>query len=234
MITKHLLPVARAWRITTEKQLRQFFVGLSGLEVDVRAFIDGVWSDIGPQTTRELEAWERQFGLRDIVLTEQERRDRLAAAWAATGGQSPRYIQDTLQAAGFDVYVHEWWEPGTEPPLGVSAAATARSPVLWLQSDSGTTRSGVDCGEALAECGEVFAECGNGTEAPGYPLVNRGPGVVYTVPVDSSKWPYFIYIGAGVFGDMAAVPTARKDEFEALCLGVCPAQNWLGMLVNYS
>ena len=108
---KHLLPNARAWRVTIDKTLRRFFEGLTGLPEDAKQFYDLLLCDLDPQKTRELSAWENQFGLLDYILTEQQRRDRLEATWKALGGQSPRYIQDTLQAAGFDVYVHEFFEP---------------------------------------------------------------------------------------------------------------------------
>ena len=234
MIIRHLIPNARAWRITVEKQLREFLTGLSGIEVDIRSFMDGVRDDLLPQSTRDLDAWDDQFGLRSVVITEQERRDRLAAAWEAVGGQSPGYIQDTLQANGFDVYVHEWWVPGTEAAINVHAAATPRNPTVLLKLDSGTLPAGVNCDEALAECGEAFAECGNQADPTGYALVNKTPGVTYTVPADPALWPYFLYIGGEVFETLTTLPAARRDEFEYLCLKIAPTQNWLGMLVEYS
>ena len=266
-IFKHLLPNAKAWRITVDKRLRQFFEGLAGTGDAVKTFFDSVWLDIFPDTTREITAWEKQFGLRDTGITEQERRDRLTATWRALGGQDPRYIQDTLQANGFDVYVHEWWEPGSEPAPGVKQCVTPRNPILYLRREFTNVASLVECGEPLAQCGEVFAEAGNGTEPSGYPLVNKVfqtvPDVIpvcggeavecgepsalcgnflvfrdmlknYIVPNDPTKWPYFLYIGGEVFGDQATVDPKRRDEFEALCLKICPTQQWLGILVDYT
>lgn len=265
-IFKHLLPNARAWRITVDKKLRQFFAGLSGVGDDVKTFFDNVWLDIFPETTREIDAWEQQFGLRDTGLTEQERRDRLAATWKALGGQDPKYIQDTLRANGFDVYVHEWWEPGSEPTPGVKQCVTPRNPLMWLRREYTNISLLVECGESAALCGESFAEAGNSNQPRGYPLVNKVPVSVpneinlcgeilassgepdalcgnyfefretlrnYTVPEDPTKWPYFLYIGGQSFGDMAQVDPKRRDEFEALCLKICPAQQWLGILVEY-
>ncbi len=265
---KHLLPNARAWRVTVSKALRSFFEGLSAaLGPDVKTFVDNVWSDIFPETTREISKWETQWGLPSIELTEQARRDRLDAAWKALGGQSPRYIQDTLRGNGFDVYVHEWWEPGTEPDPGIKSCVTPRSPLLYLRREFTNVTPGVECGEALAQCGEAFAEAGNGVEPRGYPLVNRilrttpdittlcGAAVMecgeveaicgnysafrtdfrnYIVPSDPGKWPYFLYIGAESITDIAQIESNRRDEFEALCLKICPAQQWLGILVEYS
>lgn len=224
---KHLLPRARAWSLTVDKQLRQFFEGLAPLGDDVREYLDDVWLDIFPQTTRELDGWESQFALLPAALTEQERRDRVAAAWKAVGGQSPRYIQDTLQGAGFAVYLHEWWVPGSEPAVGVKQCVAPRSPLTVLASLT------PQCGEVLAQCGENFAQCGNIVGATGYALVNR-PGPLKVPTSDTTKWPYFLYIGGEVYGDTAVVPVERQEEFEALCLKICPAQQWLGIIVQYT
>lgn len=263
---QHVLPLAKAWRTTIDKPLTRFFKGLGDSSQDVRDNFDGVFDDTYPQTTRALSEWEFEFGLPDTGLTEQQRRDRLDAAWKAQGGQSPAYIQETLRANGFDVYVHDWWEPGTEPAVGVKACVTPRNPLLYLRKEFTQVDLLVECGELLAECGELLAECGNSTQPLGYPLVNKVPETVpnvltlcgeafmecgeeeaecgdfdgfsqapknYIVPNDPTKWPYFLYIGGQTFGDMAQVTPPRKDEFEALCLKICPAHLWLGMLVEY-
>lgn len=266
-VFKHLLPRARAWRLTIDKTLRRFFEGLSGIGVDVKIFLDLVWLDISPETTRELAEWENQFALRDTGLTVQERRDRLDATWKAIGGQDPRYIQDTLQGAGFDVYVHEWWEPGTEPAPGVKQCVIPRNPLLHLRREFTGVALLVECGEADAQCGEAFAEAGNSLFPLGYPLVNKVFTTVpdqitlcgetlaqcgeleancgnyfqfievlreYIVPNDMAKWPYFLYIGAETFGNIAQIDPKRRNEFEALCLKICPTQQWLGILVEYT
>lgn len=265
-IFKHLLPNAKAWRITVDKKLRQFFGGLSGVGSSVKDYFDNIWLDIFPQTTRDLDNWDTEFGLRDTGITEQERRDRLDAAWKALGGQDPRYIQDTLQGAGFNVFVHEWWEPGTEPTLNVKQCVSPRNPILYLRREFTGASLLVECGEPGAQCGESFAEAGNSLEPKGYPLVNKifqtVPDLItlcgesgaacgepealcgnyfsfreilreYIVPSDQNKWPYFLYIGGENFGDIAKIDPNRKDEFETLCLKICPAQQWLGILVEY-
>lgn len=244
-IFKHLLPRARAWSITIDKQLRQFFNALSvSLIETIRAYYDGIWSGIDPQTTTDLKRWENQFGLIDTGLTTQQRRDRLDAAWATTGGQDPKYLQDTLQANGFDVYVHEWWAPGTEAAVGVSAQPTIRNPLTYLKqtypgdtSPSGyplvniiydTTKNyTMIMGEPLAVMGEILAEMG---EYSGF-IESQKP---YTIPNDTGYFPYFIYIGGETFGTLAGIPAERQREFETLCLKLCPAQLWLGLLINYT
>ena len=266
-IFQHLLPNAKAWRLTIDKQLREFFDGLSGLGTDIKTFYDDIFDDRDPQLTDQLDLWENQFALKNTGITEQERRDRLSAAWKALGGQDPRYIQDTLQDNGFDVYIHEWWEPGTEPAPGVKQCTTPRNPLMWLRRELTGFSLIVECGELTAECGETGAECGNSIEPVGYSLVNKiletQPDLItlcgeplaecgevgaecgnyfqfvetfrnYNVPLDSSKWPFFIYIGGEVFGTLAQIDPKRRNEFETLCLKICPTQHWLGILVTYT
>lgn len=229
---QHLLPHARAWRITIDKRLRQFFQGLSGFSEDVKDAGDDVFLDVFPQTTRELDLWEEQFALPQVALTEQERRDRLEAAWKQQGGQDPRYIQDILQANGFPVYVHEFWVPGSEPAPGVKACATARNPNITIASPGQLTRYHVECEEPDALCGETEALCGNLFPRPGYALINNQESL--PLPTDVDKWSYILYIGGETYGDTAAIPASRRNEFETLCLKICPTQQWLGVIVEYT
>jgi hypothetical protein len=268
-IISHLLPNARAWRIVVNKQLREWFEGLAEALSVHKTYFDEIWLDIFPESTRELGTWEAQFGLLDTGLTEQERRDRLDATWKAVGGQSPRYIQDTLQAAGFDVYVYEWWEPIGGRPNGGSidgdVTPVARDPRDYLDDGTGSLPFLMYDGGADAQDGDAVSQDGGTSTPAGYPLVNKinesptvvigdgdaamndgaitaqdGGGVItfnlvqYVVPSDPTKWPYFLYIGGATFPDQANVPEARRDEFENLCLKICPTEQWLGILVSYS
>jgi hypothetical protein len=256
-IYQHLLPNARAWRLTTEKQLRQFFEGLTDLPLDIRDFFDLVWLDIFPDTTRELDAWDTQFALPNTFMSEQERRDRLDAVWKALGGQSPRYIQDTLQEAGFDVFIHEWWElPITEPPV-------VRNPFTFLNDGRGIIKYIMGDGTLEANDGNLEANDGASIDPTGFVLVNKffvrdqiGDGAeamndgnpeaqdggafniyrlkTYIIPTDTTKWPYFLYISGQIFPDHAIVSASRRNEFETLCLKICPTQQWLGMLIDYA
>ena len=265
---KHLLPSGRAWRLTVDTQLRQLFEGLAGVASDVRTFFDDAYGDLCPQETEGLEAWERQFALPSTGLTEQERRDRLAATWQAAGGQDPRYIEDTLRAAGFDVYVHEWWEPTVRSGGGSvngDDVPTARNPFTYLWDGVDGRNFKAACGHDLAYCGGDSAFCNSQDQPAGYVLVNKlfetvlSPygcghddvycgGVFaaasagsstrrvkqYVIPSDPTKYPYFLYIGGQTFPGMAPVPNSRQDEFEDLCLKLCPTEQWLGILANYS
>ena len=263
---KHLLPKGRAWSLTEDKPLRWFFDGLTVLGSGVKKYFDDVHSDIFPATTRDLKTWEDNFAIpSNISLTDQQRRDRLDAAWKATGGQSPGYIQETLQNAGFNVFVHEWFEPipGRDGGGSVDGDVTpaARVPNLYLGDESFL----MDDGSEVAQDGDSEAQDGNTNTPNGYLLVNKipasqssllgdgselmqdgGPSAqefsqiltvfqkIYDVPTDPNQFPYVLYIGAETFPEVATVPQSRREEFENLCLKICPLEQWLGVLVSYN
>jgi hypothetical protein len=223
-LLQHLLPTGLAWRTTTTKTLRSFLDGLSATFQSAREFVDLVHNDRLPAYTRELAEWEAQFGLEAQAL-EADRRTALASAWQAQGGQSPRYLQDTVRAAGFDVYLHEWWEPPNEAPR------TPRNPRTYTELLTGTTQ----CGNVDAQCGEIEAQCNRFSASYAGYLVNKNLTDVAPPPIpnDIAVWPYFIYWGAATFPDHATVPAARREEFEALLLKICPTHLWIVTLVDY-
>jgi len=253
---KALLPRSRAWSLIRDRSIRRFFEGISVVTTDTRAYFDQVYAELFPSTTTRLSDWERQFGLLDYALSEEQRRTRIDNQWKFTGGQSPGYIQDTLRAAGFDVYVHEWWEPGTNPPV-------ARNPNTYLRG-SATEQFIMRDNVVDAQDGDAIAQDGGTIDLPGYPLVNKltmvktvgiGDGSTnmqdgdddaqdgdltisfmqrtYVVPTDADTFPYFLYIGGQTFPDTATVIESRREEFEDLCLKICPLEQWLGILVRY-
>ena len=261
-VFKHLLPRADAWKMTTNKRLREFFSGLTVLQTNSKQFTDDVYLDINPATTRDIPGWESQFGLARNVTAENNRRARLLATWRAVGGQSPHYLQSTFQDAGFDVFIHEWWEPSSLP----STCPTPRDPTLYINDGTNAIQPLMSDGADTANDGSVDAVDGATIEPRGFLLVNKiqelsttggkfGDGDpcavdgstdavdgavfdVYTdkqylIPTDPDKWRYFLYIGGETFPLQAQVPLVRKDEFETLCLKLCPTQQWLGMLIDY-
>lgn len=222
---KHLLPDATAWRLTIEKTLRRFFEGLSGAPQDARAFVDDVHGDLWPAATRELPRWEAQFALvgsPDEAIVRQQ----LDAAWKATGGQSPRYLQDVVQAAGFPLFVHEWWSSGPDPYVARDPRNYTDAPLI------GT----IQCGEPLAQCGENRALSNAFLANDPLYLVNLNltPTPPPPIPDDPATWPYFLYFTGETFGDVVDIPVARQAELRTLLLRICPTQQWIVLLVNWT
>ncbi len=246
---QHLLPDALAWRIRRGvtgwtigdgsligdpglliggavggRDIDKFFNGLADFLSQPRDFIDEVYRDLFAASTRELDEWELQFGLTRAVQ-EADRRANVDAAWKSRGGQSPRYLQDVVRAAGFDVYIHDWWSSGPAPYV-------AHDPRIYTNVPTFGT---VQCGEPLALCGDPDALCDIFlANEPGY-LVNSNltPYAPPPVPSDPDTWPFFIYWGGATFGVVADVDLARRQEFERLLLKLCPAHCWIVTLVNY-
>lgn len=247
-VYQHLLPRATAWSLTAQKTLRSFFTGLSGAPSDVRDFVDDVYGDISPETTRELVEWEKQFGLLPVG-TDDDRRASLTAAWASTGGQAPGYIQSVLRAAGFDVYVHEWWtgETSEECACGEELAECGEQQAFCGSEGGPRVRrdprtyteyplvGDTQCGDDAAQCGEPLAFCDNMlTNEVGY-LVNSNLTRRAPLPVTGNpeKWPYFVYVGGETFPDRAIVAVGRRSEFERKLLSVVPPHLWIVLLVDY-
>lgn len=148
-IIRHLLPQGLAWRITAalRKRVEQLFAALAQVLADAREYADLAARDLFVDDTRLLTQHQQQFGL-EPNGTDEQQRAAVAAAWAATGGQSPQYIQGILRAAGFDLYVHEWWGSGTPARLlgdltrGWWAFDTARVTLVGGEVDSVEDLSG--------------------------------------------------------------------------------------------
>jgi hypothetical protein len=227
---QHLLPRGLAWRTTVETTLRKFFVGLSGLPTDIRTFVDLVYLDLLPPTTRELTSWEKQFAL-NPGGSEAARREKIATAWSTQGRQSPDYIQRTLHAAGFTtVFIHEWWQSGP-PYVAHDPRDYTTQPLIGIYQCEGSTPW--ECFAAGASQ-PLAPHCDDSLiNDPGYlvnlDLTRRAPPPVSD---DPSRWPYFLYFAGETFPDLAPVPASRIAELKELLLRISPAQQWLVLLIE--
>jgi len=258
---QHLLPKAKVWRLPVGSTIRKFFQGLSGFGSDVREYADDVFDDANPTLTRELPEWQKQFGLYPVG-SDADQRLALASAWQQQGGQSPHYLQDAVRAAGFDVYLHEWWT-GTsftqvcchddlaecgEPSAqcgGGNITRFVRNPLDYTdQPLIGTVQCGnapptsstpIPAPFAIAQCGEPNARCNRFlANDPDY-LVNLdfSNNAPPPIPNDPTKWVFFHYWGAATFPNRAEVDADRQAEFERLILKLRPANNWIVTLIDY-
>lgn len=223
---EHLLPTGAPFKLLAKKSLTKFFAGLAPAGEDVQAAADLAYLDLFPDTTRELQEWEQQFGLSPAEdASEAQRRLLLAAEWKSTGGQSAEYIEGVLQTAGFNVYVHEWW--ASENPY------VPRDPRDHVPPFSIGT---VQCGSSIAICGHRKALCNDfPTRDPMYwATLTLSSAAPPPIPADPSKWPFFLYIGGKEFPETAEIPESRKAEFQRLVQKLKPTQQWIVVLVDYT
>lgn len=245
-IIKHLNPLSRAFRLFKDRQITEFYRGLTGLPQDVRNYYDEIWLDIFPDTTREIELHEKEFGIIPSTSNEADRRNAIDAEWKAKGCQSSSCIEDLLQDAGFDVYVHEVipaqdpnnflltgflavaGEPGSIAGEPNVVAGKSGGEVL-VNGDLFTsfTKYGTVAGEPESIAGEIEAVAGEITGT------NFDP-IVYEIPIDSDTWPYFWYISNQTFPNFATVDAARESEFKSLVLKLKPVHTWAGLLINFA
>lgn len=157
---QHLLPRSRTWALGVDRTLRRLFSGIAQSNEAHRDFIDDVHDDIWPPTTRELTEWETQHGIVvDALASDEERRAGLDAEWKAQGGQSLFYIETSLQAAGFDVYVHPYWV--NERAAGELAGASYNERTLDAAASGGVLSKGM----ALGNRGTKLYTVGTTTDA---------------------------------------------------------------------
>jgi hypothetical protein len=222
-IIQHLLPRTKTWSLVKDRPLRQLFDGIGdGLLTPAKGNVDGVWSELDPETTESLTDWENQFGIWEAG-EEADRRAAIAAEWSDRGGQSPRHLQDIIQAHGFDIYIHGW------------------------RASNGSVRDPRDYAAlpfiGQYQCGRASVVCRARTDF-NVPRCNRflvrSPGYIVNecldfrppppIPTDSYYWRYFIYWGGETFGTSAEIPAARLLELKRLLIKHCPGHLWIVLM----
>ena len=219
-VTEKLLPRTGIFFLVVDRTLRKFFEGLSDKPATIREHIAGIVADAFPRTTERQADHSLQLGS-PVTLSNAA----LEAEFAAAGGQSPGYFQSIIQAAGFDLYVHEWWVPGSDP-------VKARNPLDYLYTDS--ARQLVN-DISSAEIKWRF-QCGDGSQCQNFPAsaeqypirMGMNDGYLfrakeYAFPTDPSEYYSYFYLGGMTFPDAGCVDPARLKELERLIYKYKPA-----------
>lgn len=239
-IFQHLLPRSKVWALAFGSTIQKFFLGLSRQPEAIKGFLDSVYLDFFPATTRSeeetdgsgaLEEWERQFGL-EPTGTIDERRVALAAEWQANGGQSPAYIQGVLRAAGYDVYIHDWWSSGP-PYVARDPRDYTEVPLIGIYQCTGDAFR--ESSQPQCSALPTQPQCNDWLANETYYLVNRDltRRAPPPVPSDPDTFPYWFYVGGETFPDHAVVDASRRAHFERLLLKLRPTHLWIGVLVDY-
>jgi len=115
-LTKQLFPTGRVWRINPGSIKEKFVNGL--LASEIRAYnnavsiLDSSLPDNPNFTVDDASAWEKRLGLADgtgIPLNQRMDAIKVQLNWPGTNPAKAAldYIQDVLQAAGYNICVHE-------------------------------------------------------------------------------------------------------------------------------
>jgi hypothetical protein len=206
------------------RTIDRFWYGFAYGFADARKYAGNMLLDLYSNSTRDLDEWEYQYGLPRASAT-NDRRANVLAAHQSTGGQGPDYLQAVVQAAGFPLYIHEWFDVGSSgSPLDPRSVTV--TPRL------GRTR----CGGPRANCGDPDARCDSSLANNPLYIVNKQLLRIAppSISNDPSAWPKFLYWGAEIFPGHASVPAARRAELERLLLKICPMDQWLVVLVDYT
>jgi hypothetical protein len=203
-ITKNLFPKGAAWSFTKDFTLLLNAIGLNYEQIvtygENSAYITDAFK------TLLLDEMLFEYGIsKNDLLDEQTQRQRLFAIQTALGAQGPEYLQERLQFAGFDLYVHQISVIGT--PAAIFGEPEA----------------------VFGEPGMIFGQRGgdlivNGSEYDDMIDIDFIP----------NNYNHFVfYIGGPIFGEFASVPSSREDELERLILKYKPLHSWAGLFVNY-
>ena len=254
-VFKLLSPRANAFWLFIQKKFTQFIEGLTALPADVRQYIDKIWLDIFPSTTRSPELWEKQWGIATPALDDETRRMNIDTLWKLSGGQDENYIETTLRNAGFDVFVHEN-NPPVDPDLflsGVFVMIAGGLNAYAGREDAFAGKTGGELlvnGPILTNIPLVLAVAGATNSVAGNQLMNASYfeklttfDKTYLITDDPDLWPYFFFVGGPATRnaqheletiDYAQIEPERETEFKALLLKIKPAHSWAGLIINFS
>lgn len=230
---KHLLPTGEPFRLG-DKFITKMWEGLGSFGDSVKEYIDLVYLDLFPETTRELEEWERFYGLNPSSdSSEISRRQALAAEWASTGGQSPAYIQGVLHAAGFDVWIHEWWE-SSGPWVARDPHDHTTPPIVGTFQCYDNYDPGGPSVEPWLTAGDADAQADAWlANDPGYwANLTLDPLAPPPIPENPALYPYFLYFSGENFPEHALILASRKQELQRLVQKLKPAQNWVVLICD--
>jgi uncharacterized protein YmfQ (DUF2313 family) len=244
-LSKQLFPTGRAFRIPANSLKEKVEKGLLASEEraynDAVGILDSILPDNDNFTAEDATRWEQRLGM--IVNPDVDLEDRKAAIirkynhpGTILARQSAGYIQEQLQLAGFDVYVHE--------------NIPEQSIIDLLQSNSLIPQWGgfefgeLEFGDALTIFDNLldhseFGELEFGTFEWGQIFYNQKiansidheKDIYFDIGTDAKKT---FYIGAAIKGEFATVDTNRRDEFRSIVLKTKPTETIGFALINYT
>lgn len=224
-LVRQLYPTGRAFLIPEkgvwERLHKALNVSYLRLINDAVSTVDSAIPDNEFFTEKDAELWEYRLGMfMNPKISLEKRRQAIKRKMAYPSNikarQHPLFIQNQLQLAGFDVYIHEnkFWEDGE---------LTHKSPDELVDISFTATQHGGD-----VQHGGGVQHGSSGFEV----IANRIQDEEYGAG-ENHLWATF-FIGGETLGTMADVPDNRKNEFRELVLKLKPAHTAAFLFINYT
>lgn len=220
-LTVRLFPLGRAFRTPPGGLKEGVFRALAQSEadwtVDALGILDQVLADNDNFTEDDAAEWERRLAIRSSPGTSlADRKLAILRKYSSPGDIPARqhylYLEGQLQAAGFNVFVHE-----NKDGMGGTIPIEA---FIANQYGTPTPQYGqVQYGPGLANLDLVA----------NFIDTDRDNQFVLS---DDLRATFFI--GGSVLGSSATVPTSRREEFRQLILTIKPLQTVGILLIDYT
>lgn len=227
-LTRQLYPTGRAFKMAEGSDLEKLHIALGiseeQLYSDAIAILNSILPDTDNFTADDATDWERRLGIISnplVPLTDRKLAilRKLNQPGIAPAKSNWRYLQEQLQAAGFDVYVYEnifdpypYGDPETKTPFELTGDSS-----FFIVNEYGMFQYGdVQYGGSYQK---IVANHINETRDW---LFNISPNLRST-----------FFIGGNPLGTFANVDVNRKDEFRQLILTIKPVQTVAFLLINY-
>jgi len=243
-LTRLLYPTGRAFNMPKGGAFEKLHAGLAESEGraydDASSILFSILPDNSNFTANDAEDWERRLGLiSNASVSLADRKAAIIRKMNHPGDiparQSWDYLQQSLQTAGFNVFVYE--------------NIPEQTVVQILSVYSGTGQQGdgqqgdFQQGDIYSAFPNLFFEIQQGLTQQGnfqqgaFDYTNKVVNNINAIPDQffpiSPNYRSVFFVGGDPLGTFANVPIERKDEFRQLILKIKPVQSVALLFVNY-
>ncbi len=227
-LTKQLYPTGRAFRMAEAGDFDKLNEGLKVSEEkaysDAVAILNAILPDNDLFTSDDATDWEVRLGMITNLLTPLPDRKlaiirKLNQPGAAPAKSNWRYLQEQLQAAGFNVYVFEnifdpypYGDPITMTPYELTGDASFFTSNQYGDYQYGDVQYGGSYKRFVAN------------------HIDEARDWAFDIGANLRST---FFIGGSPLGTFANVPASRKDEFRQLILTIKPTQTVGFLFINY-